>query len=250
MEPYLALNRGAVQLELPDIDEETVIDVEPFLGTRLVDWTPADGADIVVDDLDPGFSLVSHAGEGDAARLGGIRLGVPDPDVDQGLPVYQPFAPPAAGWARQAAASAWGRYRHTVSRAGAGEGNQVATFTARLPEAGRWRLDYHLPEMPRRGDFTREAGGGAVVISVSAGGGPAFFGTQGTYDITLASAGSQRKVEFDASVAEPGWNDLGEFDLAAGEVEVAVTNASSGSTVIADAIRWRPARHKGSSGAR
>jgi len=46
--------------------------------------------------------------------------------------------------------------------------------------------------------------------------------------------------QFDGSVAEPGWNDLGRFVLQEGETQVVVTDETSGNVVIADAIRWRP----------
>ena len=78
-------------------------------------------------------------------------------------------------------------------------------------------------------------------MSTSSGGSSAYFGRQGTYDIALESVRGSRAVEFDASVGESGWNDLGEFELPAGEVRVKVTNSTSGRTVVADAIRWTPA---------
>ena len=46
-------------------------------------------------------------------------------------------------------------------------------------------------------------------------------------------------VEFDAAVAEAGWNKLGEFDLPGGQTRLVVTNRTSGVVVVADAIRWR-----------
>ena len=63
--------------------------------------------------------------------------------------------------------------------------------------------------------------------------------TQGTYDITLDVGGEERKLEFDASAAESSWNNLGEFELSAGEARVWVSDETSGRVVIADAIRWR-----------
>ncbi len=62
----------------------------------------------------------------------------------------------------------------------------------------------------------------------------------GKYNLTLSSGdGEEQQIEFDGAAAEDGWNDLGEFQLPAGETRLEVTNASSGRVVIADAIRWR-----------
>ena len=249
LEPYLSLNRGPVELKLPEVDQETTVDDEPFVGARPVEGPLSladDAGEIVVDDLDPGFSVASTEAEGDGVRVGGglqfsMALG-PEADVDQGLPTYQSFTAPPQGFSRQPAPSAWGRYRHTIARATTGQGNHAATFTAELPETGRWRLGYHLPAMSgSSGVVSARAARGAVVVSASTGGSSAYFGRQGTYDIVLESSGDSQAVEFDASVGEQGWNDLGEFELPAGEVRVKVTNSTSGRTVVADAIRWTPA---------
>lgn len=248
LEPYLSLNRGPVELKLPEVDQETTVDDEPFVGARPAEGplSVGDSQEIVVDDLDPGFSVASTEAEGDGVRVGGglqfsMALG-PEADVDQGLPTYQSFTAAPQGFSRQAAPSAWGRYRHTIARATTGQGNHAATFMAELPEAGRWRLGYHLPAMSgSSGVVSARAARGAVVVSASTGGSSAYFGRQGTYDIELESSDDSQAVEFDASVGEQGWNDLGEFDLPAGEVRVKVTNSTSGRTVVADAIRWTPA---------
>ena len=248
LEPYLSLNRSAVALKLPEVDQEKTVDDEPFVGARPVEGPLAvgDPREVIVDDLDPGFAVASTEAEGDGVRVGGglqFSMGLgPEADVDQGLPTYQSFTAAPTGFSRQTASSAWGRYRHTIARATTGQGNHAATFSAQLPESGRWRLAYHLPAMSGgSGVVSARAAGGAVVVSASTGDSGAYFGRQGTYDIALESAGESQEVEFDASVAESGWNDLGEFDLPAGEVRVKVTNSTSGRTVVADAIRWSPA---------
>ncbi len=250
LEPYLSLNRNPVDLKLPEVDEETTVDDETFVGARPLEGPVllADAGAIVVDDLDPGFSAAGTEVEDDGARVGSmqVRQGFvgfgPEADVDQGLPTYQAFTAAPIGFSRQVVPSAWGRYRHTIARATTGQGNGAATFAAELPSAGRWRLAYHLPVMRGgAGGFARQVGGGTVVVNTSGSNSASYFGRQGPYDIALESSGGSQAVEFDASVAESGWNDLGEFDLPAGEVRVKVTNSTSGRTVVADAIRWTPA---------
>lgn len=60
--------------------------------------------------------------------------------------------------------------------------------------------------------------------------------------MTLVSNGDRRKIEFDGKAASFGWNDLGEFQMPAGESSLEVASITTGSVVVADAIRWRPAR--------
>jgi hypothetical protein len=194
------------------------VKLAPFVGARSSDWRPPVTDDIVIDDLDAGFSVESD-GEASGMRLaGGLGIFVAAPELDQGLPEFTAVIQNASPgeWSRLAAPLGWGKYRRTVAAVGSGSGTRRAIFTARLPHAGRWRLAYHLP---------------AGVLTAL-----------GRYDLTLHANGETRVIEFDGASAESGWNALGEFDLPAGEARVQVSDQSSGRLVVADAIRWRPVR--------
>ena len=230
--PYLSLNRRPLRLPLPELKEGTV-DAEPFTGARPSDWRPPEDAAIVVDDLDPGFSIRKEdSGEDDARLGGGMPWGMPEADVDQGLPVYNPLAP-AFVWSRQETQTAWGKYRRTLALTRDGDGEAKAVFAAPLPQAGRWRLEYHIPALRR----------GSATVRVGPGGAGAAMGyqpmrRQGSYDMRLAAGGEERKLEFDAGAGEPGWNRIGDYDLPAGEAVLTVSNDTTGESVLADAIRW------------
>ena len=224
LKPVLALNRRDVRLRAPDVDQTVVVDDEPFNGWRPSDWMPAVLDGVIVDDLDDGFSV--RYDDADS----GLRLGGSTPsgvfalpvDMDQGLPVFAPFAAVRQRWSRQELYESYGRYRHTAARIRAGDGRAKAVFTARLPSAGRWRIDYHLPDpSDSPSPFARNV-------------------RQGVYRLEVVADGGASEVEFDADAAEWGWNDIGTFDLPAGEVALAVSNATTGVAVFADAVRWRP----------
>ena len=230
--PYMALNRGQVALNVPAVDETERTQIEGFTGARPSDWIPTpDG--IVVDDLDLGFAVrLDDAADG---RIGAGSWFLPAADIDEGLPVYNPFVG-GAQWTRQEVDASWGKYRHTLARVGAGDGTAVATFTAALPAAGKWRLAYHLPAVPG-GQGSISFGTGGASVSVSRASPAEVFGS---YDLRLGAQGVDVAVEFDGAAAETGWNDLGDFDLPAGEVSLSVSNKTNGRLVVADAIRWRP----------
>ncbi len=214
LQPYLSLNRQDVQLPLPRVDQEERVSAKPFLGGRPSEWRPSETAAIVIDDLDPGFSVESDEDQ-NGVRLGGglADLSASEVDMDQGLPeTGPPWTVSPSEWSRQEAPSSWGKYRHTVALVRPGAGTRRAVFTADLPHSGRWRLAVHLP-----------TGRGV-----------------GTYDLTLTTGGEVRALEFDAAVAEAGWNALGEFNVSQGEARVAMSDQTSGLVVIADAIRWEP----------
>ena len=229
--PYLSLNRQEFPLRVPEPDAVDAADAAPLVGARPSEWRPVVGPGIVVDDLDPGFSVPTP--EDSSATVGNY-------DIDEGLPVYQRLDPVLEShWSRQELPTSWGRYRHTVVRVTGGDGHRAATFSAILPEAGRWRLDYHLPDLAARYS-ARTRSPFQLTANVEFGEG-VNRGTQlGNYDMNLVSGDTRQAVEFDASAAEPGWATLGRFDLDAGEVNLVVTNRTDGRTVVADAVRWVP----------
>ena len=229
--PYLSLNRHEFPVRVPQTDANTITGAEPLAGARRSAWRPVSGPGIVVDDLDPGFAATAPARK-DSSPTG------PGFDTDEGLPVYQRVDPVLeAHWSRHEQPTSWGRYRHTIARVTPGEGDRAATFTTVLPKAGRWRVDYHLPDLDV-GYSTRTRSPFQLTADPEFTS-PGNRGPQlGSYDMRLSSGGSTHPVEFDASAAEPGWTTLGRFDLHAGEVDLVVTNRTDGRTVVADAVRW------------
>ncbi len=214
-EPYLALNRESFAIALPPIDEERIVDEEPFSGARPFEWTPTDDGSIIVDDLDAGFTV---EGSDKKALLRVAGQGVTDEQTDQGLPVAQ-FGRPPSKWSRRSSASAYGKYRHTTALVRGGKGDRRAVFATELPKSGPWELEYHLP--PRRGSGKRSS--------------------RGTWKMTLEDTSGTHPITFDADGAEAGWNSLGTFELAAGDVRFAVSDETDGRIVLADAVRFRPA---------
>ena len=196
----------------------------------------------MVDDLGPGFSEDGAVAE--RIRNRDIR------DVDEGLPA---FGAPGSGvgWSRQELDGTWGKYRHTLARSTSSSGaSEAVTFTARLPHAGRWRLDYHLPSMKSRSRSRQSR----LAVSIGSGGVDVELGdfwkpNQGPYDMQLVADGTRNAIEFDGAAAAPGWNNLGEFELGADEVSLVVANKSVGQNddqyiIVADAIRWLPVDSK------
>jgi len=220
--PYLALNRDPFNVNVPAVDDETLIEHEPFSGTRPSDWSPVVDGSIVVDDLDPGFSVVDAEG-GTGLRVGG--KGLKDVDTDQGLPVAT-FGQASSKWSRRTLPSAFGKYRHTTAQIRAGSGERRARFSAELPRAGRWKLEYHVPKgSGPRGNRRKP----------------------GSWSLTISDGSDSQDVTFDATDAEQGWNSLGTFEMASGEAHVDVSDkVEDGRFVMADAIRWSVDGSKGS----
>ena len=223
LETHLSQNRRIMRFALPEIDRETRVPDEPFRGARPSNWAPPD-LGIVVDDLDPGFSVVQPPRTGLRPDFGADR---------EEHAVVAEYLGDAGErrWRRQEHADtvSWGKYRRTLTRIRGGAGEGRASFRTELPTSGRWRLFYHLPgssasrrtrsEMSR---FWRAAD------------------PLGTIDLEIVAPERRTPVNFDASIAVPGWNDVGKFELPAGPVTVVASDATTGDIVVADAIRWVP----------
>lgn len=237
--PYLSLNRNDFRVELPDIDPREADDAEPLNGSRESEWRPPPEPGIVVDDLDPGFSIVYATPDDEARYAPETGWWVSDVDIDQGLPVFHPFTAPVRGWMRMEVPGTWGRYRHTTASTRPGGGGASARFQTRLPHAGRWRVDYHLPDIADPGDAAVD--GPTISVRIQTG---MLSDRKGNFDLKIVANGEETAAEFDAAAAAIGWNDLGEFSLPAGEVSLVVSNETSGSLVVADAVRWRPVEER------
>ena len=225
---YLSLNRHPVPIMVAKgEDVERRVTASSF-GVRPSEWLPEEADQVVVvDDLDAGFS----AGTRPAARWSGSPVDREEVEHDRGLPVYERFVMPMAEgrWYREAVPSAWGRYRRTVAIARGGDGERRAVFTAELPREGRWHLDYHIPPVspPDYPDAT------PLLKHIS---------WLGGYDMAVRTGVREVPVEFDGRAAQPGWNELGLFEIESGRVDVVVTNRTDGEVVVADAVRWRQMR--------
>ncbi|HJR71373.1 MAG TPA: hypothetical protein VKA43_15120 [Gammaproteobacteria bacterium] len=219
--PYLSLNRDDFVAGVLPTGEPPLRNVEPFEGSRVIDFDLGRDARIVADDLDEGFAIVTDAG-GDDFRLG--QQNDSDEDLDQGLPIATTALP--SRWSRRGGPAAWGRYRHTFASIRAGDGSTRAVLPATLPAAGTWELEIHLPPFLLN-----------------------FANANSAWSLEIVSADGRETVEYDASVATQGWNLVGEYRLPAGEVRVEISDRAAGGLIIADAVAWSPVRTFGAGGA-
>ena len=242
IEPFLALNRHPIPLAVPEFDSRAMAyNSQPvFSGSRPIRWQPAQEDGVVVDDLDGGFSIeVSADGLSwwESSRRW-LRERLPSgwllwgrEALDQGMPQFDRSALSSNAWTRDALPLAWGRYRHTVTRAMAGSGPFLAVFEASLPVDGRWRLEYHMPPEVETGRRLLADGSSRLDIGR--------LHVQGRYEMRIDAGAERRDVYFDSAEATPGWNRIGAWDLGVGTVRLSVSTKTDGAVVVADAIRWR-----------
>ncbi|MXZ44606.1 MAG: hypothetical protein F4Z01_06510 [Gammaproteobacteria bacterium] len=239
IKPFLAYNRDAFEVQLPKYDEYTDVKSPAFPFVADIDWRPQEKTGIVVDDLDPNFSIV----ELDRKNGNFIPTRSPAKSSDtstvyvEGLPVG-PYFLGLNKWHREFDPSAFGSYHRTFAIIAGGDQKSAARFTVSLPHDGRWNLDYFVP---------RDAFGGRNAAI------KAFFDydwydtraanpntPEEHYTLTIQAGETDWSEEFDVANANIGWNDVGEFKLSSTEVEVLVSAWAGHEEVMvfADAIRW------------
>ena len=64
----------------------------------------------------------------------------------------------------------------------------------------------------------------------------------GTWSLAVEDPGGNQPAEFDLSGGAEGWNSVGTFEITEGEVRVEMSDDTDAPYVLADAIRWIPAR--------
>ncbi|MBN1831898.1 MAG: hypothetical protein JW896_07285 [Deltaproteobacteria bacterium] len=216
LNPYLSLNRSIVRVPLRVMDLDKIEDKESIEGHEEIAWALPKEDFIVVDDLDPGFSIIEEK-NGKGFRLSGRADETKV--TDNGLPVTNQYAVPPT-WSRLATVGSWGKYRHTLAAVRAGDGEKKAVFTAEVPHAGSWDLEIHIP--PKYNAFPGRR--------------------WGTWNLVITdSHGDQHETKFDSDAAlQAQWNIVGNFEIPEGEISVTLSNKTNGQFVVADAIRWAP----------
>ena len=163
---------------------------------------------VVVDDLDLGFSTV-RVNKETRTRIGNASR---DSDEEK-YPPYNGFWPPRR-WEQESAVGAYGKYNRTRKIKKSGNGNELAVWTASLPQAGSYEVHFYMDEK-----------------------------SSGQYRITVENGESIREIELDLNTANSGWNSLGKYKFEA-NAQARVTlsdelrDGGSFSRIYADAVKW------------
>ena len=241
--PYLSYNRTEFSLEVPYRRNYDLVErkEKPLVQPALWNYEP--GNSIVVDDLDPGFSVdKSNDNSADLPWfLRFVNVAFGESPTDQGLSSYGStgvtISVGAFGeWSRQQLDQAYGKYRRTLARAFDDSTEANVHFEASLPTRGNWKLEYHVPDP----NSLRSGGGLGFAINVEIG---SRRGREryGDFEMWVTDGDRVVPIEFDGESIDEGWNLLGEFELENPLVTVSVSSNTTRGSVVADAIRWTPA---------
>lgn len=227
LNPYLSRNRSPIFFyPLHQNIEDAVEGIDRVALVQESNWHPQSVPGIVVDDLDPGFSVV----EPDRPRgswLQSLREQRLAPiEKDNGVTMSS-FTNPSLWrfryqndrWYRAEDHYAWGnKYRQTTTNYVNKAADVKAVFNTTIPYKGDWNLDFHVSQ-----------------IWVG------FFELhRPKYEFTVRSGDSQETVSVNLDAMRWDWLRIGSFELTKGEVTVDVQHVDPDdySFLFADAIRW------------
>lgn len=217
----LSLNRDSVEVrvDLSNIGGQS--SQSPSMYVEDSGWE-IQSRGIVVDDLDPGFTIQQPKIEATrtltSGPMGWFRSLNPEIEHFFGHQDMDSLYQPKLGWwMRLAEENAYGVHRRTTAVATVRNRTNLhsARFSANIPESDRWKLDYHVPNCHL---------------------GPIF-----DIELRISNGTESWDVLFDPTYNSFGWISVGEFELTEGSTTVEVMGASYRSTLYADAIRWTQA---------
>ncbi|MBN1884254.1 MAG: hypothetical protein JW876_01860 [Candidatus Krumholzibacteriota bacterium] len=189
-----------------------------FDGERVLDAMPAlaEPGEIVVDDLDPGFSITGERSAGLLRRL--LRRGRGEEENEyEGIGFGAPEV-----WKKGINTTFYGRHVLSAHFVRAGDGSNRASWTGTIEKSGvhgvwAWVGSVESPfGRGRRANRTQA----------------------GSYSYLVHHDDGIDEVSLDAQKAEEGWNFLGSWYLSAGEARVELTDETDGGRVFADAVKW------------
>lgn len=240
IKPYFSLNRAykAIYPDPPNDQTQWILEsnIPPLVES--IDWQPSanENSVVVVDDLDPGFSIVQNSSLDQVLPKFPIDSVKHSPRMAIQSQYYLPefredYSPDE--WHRVMDGWSFGKYRSTLVRIKNGNGHTSARFEAVLPNPGLWRLEYHVSRTDLEHRYVRNWYGIQIVTKREY--------TEGDIAITVRSGSEENATEFNFVSSDDGWHSVGEYEILEEDVAVLVSDAvvgTQGDTVYADAIRW------------
>ncbi len=190
------------------------------------------GNEIIVDNVDAGFTTVDpqdnsivkkffkEESTSRADQFSGMGFGASN----------------SSNWALHSDGQYFGDYEKSAMFCKAGEGNKKAIWSADIQKEGYYDVFVHLPR-PRAARSRRSGGGGG------GGGGDRNKGGQkpvGEYTYTVSHSDGSEQVVLAMEDVESGWNLLGNYYFLNDTTSITLTDLSTATTVIADAVKWVP----------
>jgi hypothetical protein len=195
--------------------------------------------ELIVDNEDPGFSFVSVSNESKLKQYIDSRKTTDNPLAYRSI--NPRWTPPV--WTPVAHSAFYGQSIRSAMISRRGDGNNVARWSAVMPDAGYYDVYTYIPvsamyKRPENSDRGgrgqgQDRGGGRRGM------GPEFADKGTEYHYTVSSNEGSEEVAFLLDYVEEGWNRIGTFHFPSDTATIELSNdCEHGFRVIADAIKW------------
>lgn len=246
IDPGVSLNRKPIELALPTHEILEITESPELPALTEVDWQWPFENEIVIDDLDPGFSIVGDEADMSAVEIPWIvRFFLSDvvgldeePELDNGLSDTNSLQ--TTVWTRNSNGRSFGKYRQTFAVKSNNWDGSKAKFSTSLPNVGRWELRFHVPQANVSSPSLQiQATVGSASMEVSSDREFATEELDGVLSLEVRYGDKTESIQLELKGTSMSWQSLGVFNLDTTEVDVLVLEASK-RNAFADAIHWLP----------
>ncbi len=193
---------------------------EPFDGERIVEVPVVlrEPNEIVVDNEDPGCEAQADVSQSVLKRLFKRTFGE---EEDKYIGIE--FWSPPGTWKASVFSEFHGDLVRSALYTKAGKGDRKVTWNAEIERSGYYDIYFYVSKLRRPGRRGKQ-------------------GKFGHYHFIIQHDDGVDEPMLDIGNAGDGWNSLGAYYLSKGATSVVLTNESDGGIIIADAVKWVPAR--------
>ena len=196
---------------------EKSVNAVPFEGIKTV--IPEESNEIIVDDQDEGFSIVSVKKE--RAMIFGKNE--TESNIKEEFSGFTDLLISRLNnWTRLNHYQSYGKYRNTLLSKNKGEGKSYASWKTLIPEDGIYEAYIFI------NNYTRNLS----IVGESIG---SIFYT------TIVHSNGESNIDIKTSRDIDGWHHLGEYEYKKGETAEIMLSDRCDGVVIADAVKWVPA---------
>jgi hypothetical protein len=204
----------------PEVNKKAI----PFDGERvLAPESVAKDVEIIVDNEDPGFEIISEGKQGFLQRFFRDET---DKSRKYGEVFY--WRPPSQ-WKPTTDANFYGKFIHSAHVIKNGRGENKVAWKAEIPESGQYEVSYY-PGYPGMMFFRGHGPGGR--------GGEGQRSNTTTLNFIVNHDDGEAKVPLEVNTSDAEWTYIGTYFFSKGEAKVLLTDQGNDRFVIADAVRW------------
>ncbi len=197
---------------------EKPVNAVPFEEIKTV--IPEESNEIIVDDQDEGFSIVSVKKE--RARIFGRNE--TESNIKEEFSGFTDLLISRLNnWTRLNHYQSYGKYRNTLLSKNKGKGKSYASWKTLIPEDGIYEAYIFINNYTRNLSMVGESIGSIFYI-------------------TIVHSAGESSIDIKTSRDMDGWHHLGEYEYKKGEIaEIRLSDKCGDGVVIADAVKWIPA---------